>query len=55
MKSRPAAEFSFSVDVAGFQNFANLRLDHSARKAILGNAQVQHSAGDLRGFEDRDE
>ena len=44
----------FERDIPGFQNFANLRLDHGARKAILRNAQVQHSAGDLRGFEDRD-
>ena len=41
-------------DVAGFKNLANLRFDHVARQAVFGNSEIQHAAGDGRGFEDRD-
>ena len=41
-------------DVAGFEDLAHLRLDHTSRQTILRDAEVQHSAGDRRSFEDGD-
>jgi hypothetical protein len=41
-------------DVAGLENLAHLRFDHIARQAILRDSEVQHSARNRRGFENRD-
>ena len=41
-------------DVAGFKNFAHLRFDDIARQAVFRDAEIQHSARDRRGLEDRD-
>ena len=41
-------------DVARLQNLADLRFYHAARQPVLRNSQIQHSARDRRGFEDRD-
>ena len=41
-------------DVAGLKNLAHLRFDHVARQAVLGDAEVEHSARNRRGFENRD-
>ena len=40
--------------IAGLEDLAHLRLNDVARQTILGNAEIEHSAGNRRGFEDRD-
>ena len=44
----------FESDVARLQNLSDLRFHHIARQAVFRNSQIQHSARDWRGFENRD-
>src|SRR5215470_12873459 len=41
-------------DVAGFENFPDLGLDHIARQTVFGNSEIQHAARYRRCFENGD-
>src|SRR5512142_1160076 len=40
-------------DIASLDDFAHLRLDHAARKSVLGDPEIQHAAGYRGRVEER--
>ena len=52
-KVAPGSMIQLQRDVSRLQNLADLRLHHASRQSVFRDSQIQHSARDRRGFEDR--
>jgi len=54
LKVTAGAVIEFQVDVASGKNLADLGFDDVAGETVLGDAEIEHAAGDGSGLEDSD-